>query len=80
MATKEEIAIWQQQLAEAEAAYHEARMNGSVNRIRHGDKEVQTGRVSLGELAGYIADLKGKLAAAGVPVCGGRGQARRIFF
>lgn len=80
MATPDEIALWRQQLAEAEAAYHEARMNGSVNRIRHGDKEVQTSKVSLGELAGYIAALKDKLAAVGVAVSGGRGKARRIMF
>ncbi|PYF05028.1 gpW protein [Rhodopseudomonas faecalis] len=80
MATPEQIALWRQQLAEAEAAYHEARMSGSVNRIRHGDKEVQTGRVSLSELAGYIAELRGKLAEAGVNVGGGRGKARRVVF
>jgi hypothetical protein len=77
----EQIALWRQQLAEAEAAYHEARMNGSTNRIRHGDKEVQTSRVSIGELAGYIADLKGKIAAAtGEVIAGTRGKARRIMF
>lgn len=74
MGTAADIALWQQQLAEAEAALHSIVVNGSVARMRHGDKSMEWNAQNVGTLRGYIAELRGRL---GLP---GRGSARRVNF
>jgi hypothetical protein len=41
MSTSDDIALWHTQLAEAEAALHSIVVNGSVARMRHGDKSME---------------------------------------
>lgn len=80
MATPVEIALLRQQLAEAEAAYHDLIVNGATQRLRHGDKEIQTSNPDPAKLAAYIATLKQRLIDAGQTVQGGgRARARRFF-
>lgn len=68
-------------LAEAENALHQVMTGGSVARMRHGDREMSFTLQSSSSLRAYIAELKGRLAALGVPgYSSGRGTARRIFF
>jgi hypothetical protein len=74
MATSDDIALWQQQLGEAEAALHSIVVNGSVARMRHGDKSMEWNAQNVGTLRAYIAELRNKL---GLP---GRGSARRVSF
>ena len=74
MATSDEIALWQAQLAEAEAALHSIVVNGSVARVRHGDKSMEWNVQNVGTLRAYIAELRGRLSLPG------RGSARRVSF
>jgi hypothetical protein len=74
MPTSEDIATWRAQLAEAEAALHSVVVNGSVARMRHGDKSMEWNAQNVGTLRAYIAELRGRL---GLP---GRGSARRVSF
>jgi hypothetical protein len=74
MPSSDEIALWRTQLAEAEAALHSIVINGSVARMRHGDKSMEWNAQNVGTLRAYIADLRGRL---GLP---GRGSARRVSF
>ena len=74
MPTPDDIALWQQQLTEAEAALHSIVINGGVARMRHGDKSMEWNAQNVGTLRAYIAELRGKL---GLP---GRGSARRVSF
>jgi hypothetical protein len=70
MSTSDEIALWQAQLAEAEAALHSI----VVARMRHGDKNMEWNTQNVGTLRADIAELRGRL---GLP---GRGSARRVNF
>jgi hypothetical protein len=72
MPSPEEIALWQAQLTEAEAALHSIVVNGGVARMRHGDKSMEWNAQNVGTLRAYIAELRGRL---GLP---GRGSARRV--
>lgn len=74
MPTSDEITLWRAQLAEAEAALHSIITNGSVARMRHGDKSMEWNAQNVGTLRVYIAELRGRL---GLP---GRGFARRVSF
>lgn len=74
MASPTEIATWRAQLMEAEAALHSIVVNGSVARLRHGDKTMEWNAQNVGTLRGYIAELRGKLGL------NGRGAARRVNF
>jgi len=74
MATAAELAVWRQQLAEAEAALHSILVQGSIARMRHGDKSMEWNAQNVGDLRAYIAELKGKLGQ------NGRGVARRVVF
>jgi hypothetical protein len=74
MSTPEDITLWRTQLAEAEAALHSIVINGSVARMRHGDKSMEWNAQNVGTLRAYIAELRNKL---GLP---GRGSARRVSF
>ena len=74
MPSSDEIILWRTQLAEAEVALHSIVVNGSVARMRHGDKSMEWNAQNVGTLRAYIADLRGKL---GQP---GRGPARRVKF
>jgi len=74
MATAAELAVWRQQLAEAEAALHSILVQGSIARMRHGDKSMEWNAQNVGDLRAYIAELKGKLGQ------NGRGFARRVIF
>jgi hypothetical protein len=74
VSTPDEIALWQAQLAEAEAALHSIVINGGVARMRHGDKSMEWNAQNVGTLRAYIAELRGKLGLAG------RGSARRVSF
>ena len=74
MASLTEIATWRAQLMEAEAALHSIVVNGSVARLRHGDKTMEWNAQNVGTLRGYIAELRGKLGL------NGRGAARRVNF
>jgi hypothetical protein len=74
MASAAEIATWRSQLAEAEAALHSIMVNGSVARLRHGDKSMEWNAQNVGALRGYIAELRGRLGFSG------RGSARRVNF
>jgi len=74
MPTPEDITLRRTQLAEAEAALHSIVINGSVARMRHGDKSMEWNAQNVGTLRAYIAELRGKL---GLP---GRGSARRVSF
>jgi hypothetical protein len=49
-------------------------INGSVARMRHGDKSMEWNAQNVGTLRAYIAELRGRL---GLP---GRGSARRVSF
>jgi hypothetical protein len=73
MPTPAEIALWRAQLAEAEAALHSIVVNGSVARMRHGDKSMEWNAQNVGLLRAYIAELRGKLGL------NGRGSARRVI-
>jgi gpW len=74
MATSDDIALWRTQLAEAETALHSIVVNGSVARMRHGDKSMEWNSQNVGTLRAYIAELRGRLGLAG------RGSARRVSF
>ncbi|MGJ4927481.1 gpW family head-tail joining protein [Bradyrhizobium sp. HKCCYLRH3095] len=74
MATSAELALWRQQLAEAEAALHSILVQGSVARMRHGDKSMEWNAQNVDGLRAYIAELKGRLGQ------NGRGAARRVSF
>jgi hypothetical protein len=74
MPSPEEIALWQAQLTEAEAALHSIVVNGGVARMRHGDKSLEWNAQNVGTLRAYIAELRGKLGLSG------RGSARRLSF
>ena len=74
MATAAELALWRQQLSEAEAALHAVVVQGSVARMRHGDKSMEWNAQNVGTLRGYIAELRGRLGL------NGRASARRINF
>ena len=74
MATPADIALWQTQLAEAEAALHSILVNGSIARMRHGDKSMEWNAQNVGTLRAYTAELRGKLGLSG------RGPARRVSF
>jgi hypothetical protein len=74
MPTSEDIATWRAQLAEAEAALHSVVVNGSVARMRHGDKSMEWNAQNVGTRRAHIAELRGRL---GLP---GRGSARRVSF
>jgi hypothetical protein len=74
VSTLDEIALWQAQLAEAEAALHSIVVNGSVARMRHADKSMEWNAQNVGTLRAYIAELRGRLGLAG------RGSARRVSF
>ena len=74
MASAAEIAAWRAQLAEAEAALHAVVVQGSVARMRHGDKSMEWNAQNVGTLRGYIDELRGKLGLTG------RGFARRVSF
>ena len=74
MPTPEDITLWRAQLAEAEAALHSIVVNGSVARMRHGDKSMEWNSQNIGTLRAYIAELRGRLGLAG------RGSARRVSF
>jgi gpW len=74
MATASELVMWRQQLAEAEAALHSILVQGSIARMRHGDKSMEWNAQNVGDLRAYIAELKGKLGQ------NGRGSARRVIF
>ena len=74
MPSSDEITLWRAQLAEAETALHSIVINGSVARMRHGDKSMEWNAQNVGTLRAYIVDLRGKL---GLP---GRGPARRVKF
>ncbi|MGJ5029077.1 gpW family head-tail joining protein [Bradyrhizobium sp. HKCCYLS2038] len=74
MATAEELSLWRQQLIEAEAALHSILVQGSIARMRHGDKSMEWNAQNVGDLRAYIAELKGKLGQ------NGRGFARRVTF
>ena len=74
MPSPEEIALWRTQLAEAEAALHSVVVQGSVARMRHGDKSMEWNAQNVGTLRAYIAELRGRLGLAG------RGSARRVSF
>ena len=74
MPSPEEISFWRAQLAEAETALHSIVVNGSVARMRHGDKSMEWNAQNVGTLRAYIAELRGRL---GLP---GRGSARRVSF
>jgi hypothetical protein len=74
MATPDEITLWRAQLAEAETALHSIIVNGSVAKMRHGDKIMEWNAQNAGTLRAYIAELRGRLGLAG------RGSARRVNF
>lgn len=74
MASAAEVATWRAQLAEAESALHAITVNGSVARLRHGDKNMEWNAQNIDQLRGYIAELRGKLGL------NGRGFARRVSF
>ena len=74
MATPDEVTLWRAQLAEAEAALHSIVVNGSVAKMRHGDKSMEWNAQNVGTLRGYIAELRGRVGQAG------RGSARRVNF
>jgi hypothetical protein len=74
MATPDEIILWRTQLADAETALHSIIVNGSVAKMRHGDKIMEWNAQNVGVLRGYIAELRGRLGLAG------RGSARRVNF
>jgi hypothetical protein len=74
MPTPADIALWRAQLAEAEAALHSIIVNGSVARMRHGDKSMEWNAQNIDALRAYIAELRGKLGL------GGRSSARRLNF
>ena len=74
MASPTEIATWRAQLMEAEAALHSIVVNGSVARLRHGDKTMEWNAQNVGTLRGYIAELRSKIGL------NGRGAARRVNF
>jgi len=74
MATAEELVLWKQQLADAEAALHSILVQGSIARMRHGDKSMEWNAQNVGDLRAYIAELRGKLGQ------NGRGSARRVIF
>ena len=74
MATPDEIILWRTQLTEAEAALHSIVVNGSVAKMRHGDKIMEWNTQNVGTLRGYIAELRGRLGL------NGRGSARRVNF
>jgi hypothetical protein len=59
---------------EAEAALHSILVQGSIARMRHGDKSMEWNAQNVGDLRAYIAELKGKLGQ------NGRGSARRVIF
>ena len=74
MATAADLALWRQQLHEAESALHAVVVQGSVARMRHGDKSMEWNAQNVGTLRGYIAELRGKLGLDA------RGSARRVSF
>ena len=74
MPTSADIALWRAQLAEAEAALHSIMINGSVARMRHGDKSMEWNAQNVGTLRAYIDELRGRLGFAG------RGSALRLNF
>jgi len=74
MATAAEVTLWRAQLAEAEAALHAVLVQGSVARMRHGDKSMEWNAQNVSTLRGYIAELRSKLGL------NGRGVARRVSF
>ena len=74
MPSSDEITLWRTQFAEAEAALHSIVVNGSVARMRHGDKSMEWNAQNVGTLRAYIAELRGKLGLSG------RGPARRVSF
>jgi hypothetical protein len=74
MPSSDEFTLWRSQLAEAEAALHSVVINGSVARMRHGDKSMEWNAQNVGTLRAYIAELRGRLGLAG------RGSARRVSF
>jgi len=49
-------------------------VQGSIARMRHGDKSMEWNAQNVGDLRAYIAELKGKLGQ------NGRGFARRVIF
>lgn len=68
------MADLQSQLAEAEAALHDIRVNGATRRLRHGDKEEWFSPATVGDLQNYISTLKSQLGI------GGRPASRRVIF
>lgn len=56
--TPEELALYQQQLTEARAAYHTMMTTGKAVRIAHGDREVEYNRISAKDLLAYIGRLE----------------------
>ena len=73
MPSSGEITLWRAQLVEAEAALHSIVVNGSVARMRHGDKSMEFNAQNVGTLRAYIAELRGRL---GLP---GRGSACELL-
>jgi hypothetical protein len=59
MPSSGEITLWRAQLAEAEAVLHSIVVNGSVARMRHGDKSMEWNAQNVGTLRAYIAELRG---------------------
>jgi len=49
-------------------------VQGSIARMRHGDKSMEWNAQNVGDLRAYIAELRGKLGQ------NGRGSARRVIF
>ena len=50
MAPSDEIALWQEQLAEAEAALHSIVINGGAACMRHGAKSMEWNAQNVGTL------------------------------
>lgn len=66
-----DLATLQTRLQEAEAAYHRLVTGTKVVEIEHGDMRQKYTAADAGALAGYIADLRAQIAAAGGSDSGG---------
>ncbi|MCW2319194.1 hypothetical protein M2322_004763 [Rhodoblastus acidophilus] len=69
-----------QRLAEAEQALHEVTVMGATTRLRHNEKWTEFSPANVGNLRGYISDLRGQLRALGDMTVQGRPRGRRVAF
>lgn len=68
-----DTATLQTWLADAENALHQLRIGANPQKLRHGPKEMTFSATNIGQLALYVADLRGQL---GLP--GARRRSQRV--